>query len=88
MKNGTLMTISEVWRILDDPVKLTTWKTEHFFYAFLLLFLTHFIFVWILKTFLSDEFSSQKRIFKKLLHILHQGEGTKRCLGQTLVRLG
>jgi hypothetical protein len=71
--NETLINIRDVWKQIHNYEELTVFQLDVYYIVFLVFILFHFLLVAAIKLKSSKEFRSRKDYFKKILHILHQG---------------
>jgi hypothetical protein len=70
--NGTLIHVTDVLKQIKSYEELTLYQLDVYYILFLFFILFHFCLVAIKLT-CSKDFKARKDYFKKILHILHQG---------------
>ena len=70
-ENGTLNEV--VWKPIHHYEELTSFQLDVYYISFLLLIPFHFLLVAAIKLLISKEFKSRKDYWKKILHVIHQG---------------
>jgi hypothetical protein len=73
-ESGTLIHVRDIWKPIYKYEELTIFQLDIYYIVFICIILFHFVLVAVIKLRCSKEFKSKKNYFKKMLHILHQGD--------------